>query len=215
MKKNLIIVTVSLALLFIGFLLWKAGSQNQSVPQESHVSSDRDNDNQANNSKTLDDLLSQAEEIQLPKVDTTGWQTYRNENMGIEFMYPKGWATKEHFGNRLCVETEDGRYAKMPGSLAQRLQGEECIVQIDKYLTDDISFSDTWVKQNADSSFLKPMTEGQGEILLIKDSSRNYVYVRIQGKIFYLSAWNENLSLDKTIPSVFYGILQTIKPLKN
>lgn len=215
MKKAFVIVIICFAVSFAVFLVWRAGLRNQSVSQESNMSSATDNGDQADSSRTLDDLLAQAEEIQLPKVDTTGWQTYQNENMGIEFMYPKEWVAKEHFGNRVCVETEDSRYAKMPGSLAQRLQGEECIVQIDEYQIDDISFSDVWMQQNTNSSFSKTITTNQSEILLIKDSSMSHVYVRIQGKIFYLSVWNENLSLDKIIPDVFYGILQTIKPLKN
>jgi hypothetical protein len=219
MKRTFVIVITCFAVLFAVFLGWRAWLQNQSFPQESHVSSDTDNDDQANGSRTLDDLLAQAEEIQLPKVDTTGWQTYQNEHMGIEFMYPKGWIAKEHFGNRVCVETEDSRYAKMPGSLAQRLQGEECIVQVDRHQEDKLFFLkqfDEWKTRNSNVSFFRTKALDVASIfLLTKDVSETHAYMREKDSVIAVRIWNENLSLDKAIPDVFYGILQTIKPLKN
>lgn len=169
---------------------------------------------QPGSSKTLNDLLDQAKVVELPNVNTDGWQTYRSDKLGFEFMYPKGWVVKEHFENRLCVETEDNRYAKKPDSIAQKLQGDECIVQINEHQTDKITFSNEWVRQNSDSSFSKAITQNQNHLLLIKDSSLSHVYLEIQGKIYYLSVWNENLAIDTIIADVLYGILQTFKPIQ-
>lgn len=42
-------------------------------------------------SKTLDNLLSQAEEMQLLKIDTVDWKKYQNKEMGFDVKLPQGF----------------------------------------------------------------------------------------------------------------------------
>ncbi|MGB0757202.1 MAG: PsbP-related protein [Patescibacteria group bacterium] len=72
-KKNIIVIISILGILLIGGSVWYVQKNNQ-PDNEDHTTQ-----------------APQEGELIASDIDTSDWQTYRNEEYGFEFMYPEGW----------------------------------------------------------------------------------------------------------------------------
>jgi hypothetical protein len=148
-NKNLVFVVVLVAAVVAVGIFWLGMGKISTIPDDSNqMQTNAGNENTQNLASViekkpkilsdfLDDLFNQTEEIQLPKVDTISWQTYRNEILGVEFMYPKDWEIKEYkddtFYAKICVKTIDNRFVKRLPGYVQNSKQEECIFRISPY----------------------------------------------------------------------------------
>jgi hypothetical protein len=175
--------------------------------------------NQIDPPKTLDDLLTQAEEIQLPKVNTTGWQIYRDETLGMEFMYPKGWKVEKYsldqgFSVNVCMQKKN--------TMGDNV---ECTVQIDKLqisenqrvqdiLSNKTLFPDEKLKKIVFPNFIGlanlqeegGMQNGFPRVFFKFKGSENVLLIGLtyfSTDTYYKNALNGS-----------YGILQTLKPIQ-
>lgn len=226
-NKNIVFVIALIIVVVVAGIFWLGIRKISTIPDDSgqgqmSVNTENTQDSVSvieKQPKTLDDLLAQAEEIQLPKVDTTGWQTYRDEKLGVEFMYPKGWKIKMYGEYSLCVSTIDGRYGKIPSSSAQVLQGDECIFSIFKAGINEQSVvseilqykhSATWddgqLSKIAQSYFSTP-------ILMTLSEDDAHFYIKNEFSIMNLRVWNMDRKF-KGVDDVLYGIFQTLKPIQ-
>lgn len=220
MPKKLLISVVAILILLGGaiFVWQKKTIETQNLPesQENVQSSDEEKEMQ---SKTLDDLLAQAEEVQLSKVDTAGWLTYRDEKLGIEFMYPKGWEVRsvvytENGDGYLCIKTTDDRFAKIPTSSAIVLQGTECVFDIRKSSgLDDVEFS---LKNfpNASLAELIGSNRSQGRTITLRTKSDTTIFSFYNNNLVTkLHIWEMDREL-LNADSVLQNLIQTLKPIQ-
>ncbi len=91
-KRNLIIGIVILIALVGGVVLWQQKNSQQETKQRTNKEITKQTQEQkikeqsnAQN-QTIDGELKPEE-----KIDTSSWKTYRNEEFGFEFKYPKDW----------------------------------------------------------------------------------------------------------------------------
>ncbi len=111
-KKNLIIGIVVLIALAGGVVLWGQKNKQQDTKQQTNkevvkqtqgqatVQKQETTEKQQTNSQNqiIDGELKPEE-----KIDTSDWKTYRNEELGFEVKYPKGWIEKRQNNNNVVV----------------------------------------------------------------------------------------------------------------
>ncbi len=162
--------------------------------------------------KTLDDLIDQAQEVWLPKVDTTDWQTYRDEKLGIEFMYPKGWSISHKGNTFFCIVK--GRYTdKSVCSLEfESLQGEMA-ESVEEYL---VSMYINVDKEHASFGKLFNDNLPQKAFFVVKEGGRDRFSVKNNDFLMTLYVYTEDNEGKSTgdVIETSYGILQTLKPIQ-
>lgn len=105
MNKKSIIVLIIIAVLVVIGLVWAFGAERAVAPEDS-----------------------------TSQIDTSDWQTYRNEELGFEFKYPRGWGeiiqtTSSQLGNKkiLVNINEFQRTDQQLKNLAHlQVEGEQC-----------------------------------------------------------------------------------------
>lgn len=223
-KKTLILsIPMILAVLLLGWWLLlreQRSLQNTERPTVSDSWLAQKQAQQLDEKSQLEALASQVERIPIPRVDTATWQVYKSGIPGIEFKYPSGWEVKANLSkNSYCVKTRDDRYAKIPSSSAQILQGDECIFQI------DIDTENSQGEQKVIDSLQlvqKQFPKGKmnviqgssfGNLFIFEDSSETRVYTGSNTITLMLKLWNMDKKFDG-VPDAFYGILSTLKPIQ-
>jgi len=127
-KKNITILIV-IVIIAVGAVVW--GMQNQSENQnnqadnqkseQTHMNSAESQENQENqqngtdkqkNNEIIDDSQTQQEpEVITSDIDTSDWQTYRNEELGFSFRYPGMWRyVEDESGGVKFYDTQKPHY---------------------------------------------------------------------------------------------------------
>ena len=109
-KKAIITVVIAVVVLAaVGGAVWYAtrpslrqgGQENNPVVTENNGQGSQDSNNIENNQLQGEVVGSPAADV-----DTSNWQTYRNEEYGFEVRYPEGWGIKEE-NNKLSFIDPD------------------------------------------------------------------------------------------------------------
>jgi hypothetical protein len=90
-KQTSIIVSLLLLLIIIlgGYWIWQSNKPQKQPNQNQNTQQNvEQNVNKNQEPEVITSDVDQSSEA-LAKVDTSDWQTYRNEELGFEFMYPK------------------------------------------------------------------------------------------------------------------------------
>ena len=103
-KKNVIIAIVILLTLTGGVVLWNQKNSKQDITkpkqqiaketQEQKIAKEQVTQKEDDNQIQINGELTQEE-----KIDTSDWKTYRNEEYGFEFKYPKEWEYIEFYSD--------------------------------------------------------------------------------------------------------------------
>lgn len=225
MRKRSIVSSLIVATLVLGVCwLWNKGTFTNSGNMEEARLLTGNNETSGRlpdegEPKTLDDLLAQAEETHLPKVDTAGWQTYRDEKLGIEFMYPKGWEVEKYavdqgFSANVCMQKKNTMGDDV-----------ECTVQIDKLqisedqrvqdiLSSKVLFPDNKLRKIVFPHFTGlAVIQGDGSI----QEGSPHILFKFNGSEDVMLVGLTYSSTDKYYEDVLNGsrgILQTLKPIQ-
>lgn len=225
MNKKALILSIPVifaALLFGGRLLLREqrSLQNTERPTVSDSELAQKQAQQVDEKSQLEALASQVERMPIPRVDTATWQVYKSGIPGIEFKYPSGWEVKANLSkNSYCVKTRDDRYAKIPSSSAQVLQGDECVLQIDvdpensqggQKVFDSLQLLQ---KQYPDGKMSIIQESSFGKLFIFEDSSETRVYASSDEVSLIIRLWNMDKKLDD-VSDVFYGVLSTLRPTR-
>jgi hypothetical protein len=217
-KKSVIIIV--LAILLIGGVLYVIKSfRKQPNLEQTGVNTENIQDPVSasvteKQPKTLDDLLAQAEEIQLPKVDTTGWRAYRDEKLGVEFMYPKGWSVSAKEISHFCIVK--GVYTNKSVCFLEFefLQGKSAD-DVEKYL---ISMCLSAKMERSSTSCGKTFSDNlpQKAYFVVREGGRDRFSIKDNNflmTLYVATQDNEGIHIGDVIDTS-YGILQTLKPLQ-
>lgn len=99
-KKITIISIVILLALLAGAGVWKWKNNPQNITEQQ-----KQNEQNKNES---DDLVTEKDPPVLEKIDTSNWQTYRNEEYGFEFKYPNIYLSDcSKIQNELSISISD------------------------------------------------------------------------------------------------------------
>ncbi len=224
MNKKVLILSIPmiLAVLLLGWWLLlreQRSLQNTERPTVSDSGLAQKQVQQVDEKSQLEALASQVERISIPRVDTATWQV-KSGIPGIEFKYPSGWEVKPNLSkNSYCVKTRDDRYAKIPSSSAQVLQGDECVLQIDvdpensqggQKVFDSLQLLQ---KQYPDGKMSIIQESSFGKLFIFEDSSETRVYASLDEVSLIIRLWNMDKKLDG-VSDVFYGVLSTLRPTR-
>jgi hypothetical protein len=217
-KKALILsLPMILAVFFLGgWLVLRLQKTVQNTEKQEVSVSEQPIQEQTVGESQLEDLIAQAREMQLPKIDTIGWQEHKDERLGVQFMYPKGWKVKTYgedaaFYGKICIGNR-----KFSNVL---IEGEsECIVQFNKtkYPKDKLVEE---IKKNYESTQFSSVKSLQLShlALYVKDGLSTHTYF-VGGNSIQEISLQQFVSVgsgDKEIEQVFYGILSTLKPIQD
>ena len=143
-------------------------------------------------------------------LDTSGWQTYRNDEFGFEVRYPKDWSLQEEGKNIYFspdhIYTRESAVALTIVNLAQ-LPPPPPVTSL--------SAKDYWIKLHQGYDTLRIVrTDYYGDILIKSRFGIEYQYVAaiISGDIAAQFTFGKNL--DRTYDSAFDQILSTFRFVK-
>ena len=160
--------------------------------------------NEIASSTSLQDLVENSETITLPEIDTSTWSGYYNsEDLGIEFNYPQeeGWFVRDDlFANSLCIGTTKYDYEVF-------IEGEsECVVQVLLSSYSDATANVDLQKSSYNKMALPYFNEGilnEGAVYELFVENNSTVW-----RVFFL-----NYAKNSEVRDIFYGVLQTLKPI--
>ncbi len=211
-KKSIVFLSIFLAtaVLIAGGVLWYSGEvkkdaqmAQKQIEEEQRKMEEGQKEEKNNPPKTFQDLIDRSETITLPAVDTTKWTGYyRNEQLGIEFRYPKeeGWVVRDDLlEGSACIGTEKYGNAFIEGE-------GECIVQITPSSLVDANANISMQKDSYDRVELPYFKEG------VLDRGQMFTMF-VGNNVFMLRIFFLNYSQNYEVKDVYYGILQTLKPL--
>ena len=168
--------------------------------------------NEVVSSTSLQDLVENSETITLPEIDTSTWSGhYQSEDLGIEFDYPQEeeWFIRDDlFTNSVCIGTAKYDYEVF-------IEGEgECIIQISKAMfrgetsVERIEMKIVEELQNYYKYQNVKLPFFDKNAVIADESS---IFIR-EGNLFLVIRFSQ-FTNNQDIKNIFYGVLQTLKPL--
>ena len=109
MNKNLKVLGIGVLLIGLAVAGWFLYTVSQSQNGVELTQNNTENQKQELRQVAKNDAeenKGEVEELQIEDIDTSNWKTYRNEEMGVKFKYPKSWGELKEYVSIGCYDYE-------------------------------------------------------------------------------------------------------------
>ncbi len=238
-KRNLIIGIVVLTVLIGGVVLWNQKNSQQDTKQQTkkevakQTQEQKTEKEQANKQNQADNRELKPKE----KIDTSDWKIYRNEELGFEVKYPRGWKV-----DKTRVNTDEGILYPFDKVILSSQQNNNIFgrFEIDKYV-DDVTFDnkflfDCFFATDNECSKIKSVwlpdywfgivkniqinqkqfifNNNKDNMILSTVHNKKYFLFRNITDLMYENNRKKNITIDSNNYNIFMNILKTFKFIK-